>query len=323
MTQRSTSDEWYINSIAEYSFLSDSSRKTYMSSCKRLQLFFKDVKIHTILTNPNKYGTILQSKIPSDHGQKNMFILMLTLFKCSGLKETDIESYNEWNEFYNKSIGKIQAQLNSHKPTDRQLESYVEWSEIIKTRKKLIPGTKEHVLLSIYTMIEPRRQLDYAYMRLYKSESDTPEEDHNFIHLCYKNNNKKPYLLIKKHKTDKFYPTFIHKDLPVRLVDTIQKSLILNPREYVFTKTDGSPFPNANSFQGYSNAMLKKIFKNPGFSVNSLRHSYATYINNLPNITLLERQQVAERMGNSIKQSMQYAFIGDNNNNKRKKGAML
>lgn len=321
MAQRSTLDEWYISSITEYSFLSDSSKKTYLSSIKRLQLFFKDVKIHVILTNPNKYGTILQTKIPSDHGQKNMFILMLTLFKCSGLKETDIESYKEWVEFYNKPMEKIQAQVNSHTPTDRQLESYVEWSEIIKTRKKLSPGTKEHVLLSIYTMIEPRRQLDYAYMRLYQSESDAPEEDHNFIHLCYKNNNKKPYLLIKKHKTDKFYPTFIHRDLPVRLIDTIQKSLIINPREYLFTKTDKSPFPDANSFQRYSNTMLKKIFKNPWFSVNSLRHSYATYINNLPNITLIERQQVAERMGHSIKQSMQYVFINSKTN--RKKGAML
>lgn len=304
-------DDWYKEKLDKCVTISESSKVTYLASTKRLKLLCDNAELHTILFNPKKYGHIIKSKIESEHGQKNIFGLILTYFRCAELKTSNKTLHEQWYNIFNDVQKVINDRVGNHQPTARQQSSYTDWNTIIQIRKKLDIGSIEHVLLSLYTMIDPRRQMDYAQLKVYTDIAENPKEDHNFIHLHSKKYNG-PVLCITKHKTSKYYPKYINTDIPIALISSIKKSITNNKREYLFAKKDNTPFMNENSFQKYSNTILKTIFNNTGFSVNTIRHSYLTFIDQKVNIKLIEREKIAKNMGHSLKQSMAYAFHIDN-----------
>jgi len=55
---------------------------------------------------------------------------------------------------------------------------------------------------------------------------------------------------------------------------------------------------------------LKKIFDDNQFvSVNSLRHSFASYLNSQRTLTLQQRENYAHQMGHSLMKNMEYVFL--------------
>ena len=301
------SDEWYKKQVIDQ--ISESSKTSYINNIKHISMVCDNVSIHTILNKPKIYGDMIAGKTKSDNSLKSYLTTVLTFLRCSGLKETNVGMYDEWHKMFNEVYQRIQNKIESNIPNDRQKASFVQWEEVVKKRKEFPIGSPEHVLLSIYSAIPPRRQKEYYSMKLYTDKDAKPELDHNQLYLS--KDNKDSYIFICEHKTSRFNKTYTNKNLPDTLIETVKKSLLKNPREYLFVKQrDKKQFTDVKAFQKYTNGMFKKIFENDDVSLNSLRHSFASYIDNhQPRLSLAQRKQIAEMMGHSLETNMAYVFL--------------
>ena len=101
-----------------------------------------------------------------------------------------------------------------------------------------------------------------------------PLLDHNHFHTCHPRHGA--YMFVSEFKNVKLMGTFFNKELPQELVDVVRLSVRRRPRAYLFVDpATGSAFARVNAFTKYSNGMLKRLFDNPGMSVNALRHAHA------------------------------------------------
>lgn len=301
-------DDWYLEQVEDHPFLDAKAKTTYKYAAKAIQRLCKDRSLHDILTTPSLSGPqLLKSSIP-DHSKKTYLTTILTLLRTSGLKSSNKPLFIQWYHHYNDIADRIAEREKNHIPTERQAKNQIDWEDVLRLRDGLKVGSIAHVLLSIYSYVPPRRQMDYMAMRVYTNPNDTPALDHNHFHL-FSNKYKAPYMFVNKFKNAKRFKPFFNKEIPTKLVQSIKASLKDAPREYLFVQADGKPFQEVNSFTQWSNRQLKKVFNRPGITVNVLRHSFATYANALPNITVGERQRNAIKMGHSLKKTLEYALV--------------
>lgn len=221
---------------------------------------------------------------------------VLAYIKHANLKCKYQDVYDRWLYAYNELEQKKKIRIKSNKPTPRQEKSLLHWeNDVIPTRDKLPYGSRDHLLLSMYTYIPPRRQQDYAVMHINRDLGNN-----NYCDI------EQGYCVFREYKTAKNMGE-ARIELPKDLKNIIKSSLKQEPRYYLFTKLDGSPYGEA--FQKQSNLSLKRIFKNNFVSVNALRHSYASYLNAQRTLTLHERETLAHQMGHSLMKNMEYAFL--------------
>ena len=65
-------------------------------------------------------------------------------------------------DFYTKKMDMINAELkDSTAKTDRYKDNEVSWDHVLEARDRLPKGSVEYVLMSLYTMMPPRRNQDY------------------------------------------------------------------------------------------------------------------------------------------------------------------
>lgn len=303
-----TSDAWYIQQIDDNPFISDKAKTTYNYCIKAIKRFCNDQSIHDILSSPATCAPKLTSSNIPLHSQKTYLATVLTFLSKSGLKASDHPLFVQWYTFFDKVHKTIKERENNNIPTPRQELNNVLWHDVLKVRDALPFASLPHLLLSIYTFVPPRRQMDYMAMRIYRNADDIVPLNHNHFHL-YSNKYKSPYMFVSDFKNAKYFQTgFFNKEIPSPLVKIIKRSLKDSPRDYLFVQANGQAYTDVNSFQKFTNRTLKQIFNKPGMSVNVLRHSFATYVNSIPNITVGERERTAIKMGHSLKKTMAYAL---------------
>lgn len=298
-------DDTLLSKIQKNAFLAEGTKKTYMFSLNMLMQHIpktKELTLHDVLMNPSVYGKTVTS-FENLNTQKTVITAILALLKYSQIKSKHKSIFSQWYEVFKPIMRELKKRERNHVATERQESAILPWEDIVKLRDKTLEkGSMEHLLLSMYTMIPPRRQLDYYKVRLYTSAKDTPDRRSSFIHLHHP---KGSYMLITRFKTDKFYKPFYIK-LPLELEAAIDASLAGLPRNYLFVGADNEPFHAPNTFTKFSNAILKRVFNNPNMTVNILRHASATYINQKPNVTYGERERHAYQMGHSINKQISY-----------------
>ena len=114
-------------------------------------------------------------------------------------------------------------------------------------------------------------------------------------------------LTIYHFKTNAKYNTWI-KELPQELIDIIKTFLKGRDVEsdYLFCKQDGQSYNTVKSFSHANNKIIKKVLDNKNVSVNTIRHSAATFISTHPNLTRQEKKQYAYDMGHSFGMQQMY-----------------
>jgi len=300
-------NEYYIQQINDNPFIANNSKATYLSNIKTIMSKCKTYSIHSILMAPSTYGPMLikPSANTSINTQHSHMTTILSFLKYSGLKFSNKALFTEWYKEFDKIMKLVKHREDNNIPSEKQKRTFIEWSCIIKKRDEMQYGSIEHVLLSLYTYVPPRRQQDYTNLRIYTNPEQAPELSHNHFHTC-SNKYKTAYMYLNEVKNVK---SFFNKEIPKELVNIINYSIQQDPRDYLFVQSrNGFPFKTANSFQKYSNTILKKIFQNEEMSVNVLRHSFATFISK-QYITVGERKKIAIQMGHSLKKNLEYAFI--------------
>jgi hypothetical protein len=191
--------------------------------------------------------------------------------------------------------------------TEKQKKSYLSWENIIKRREELkeeveplwssdniddIYKVQDYVIACIYTMIPPRRLLDYVQM------SKFPPVTMNSGIL---QKNGRLYFVFAHYKTVACYGQQIIP-IPECLEHVLYRWFAVNPYDTLLFHRDPSKGYTVKELQ----KRLAKIFKKPGFGVNILRHSFITetVLKDTPFIE--ELKTVATQMGHSTQQQALY-----------------
>jgi len=198
----------------------------------------------------------------------------------------------------------------SQEKTPEQRENWVNYDDIVKKLELLKNKTnailklgqkcytmkemqdiQEYVILSLYTLIPPRRLTDFIFMKYQNYD----EEDDNYIDF------DKKKLVFNIYKTAKIYKTQT-ESLPDRLANILKKWIKIIDGRSDFILID-------RNFDQLSQAQLQqrinKIFGGKKVSVNIIRHSYLSrkYGNDTD---LKERLDDAKAMGHSLEMQSQY-----------------
>lgn len=148
------------------------------------------------------------------------------------------------------------------KEYDKEVATFANKRKIDEKQKKIL---LQFMVLSLYTLISPRRNLDYGRMLIVKKITPEMSDDFNYLDLktkCFYFNN---------YKTKKVYSQQIEQ-IPDTLWNVIKIYLKFHPKDCdFFLCSDGKPLPNSNSIT----LILNKIFgKKVGCSM--LRNIMAT-----------------------------------------------
>lgn len=309
------SDEDMVKSIQDSPFLSsDRSKSTVINQVKQGMYFTESESIYDYLTHPAENGIKFFDDSVGLNKRYNCLKSALSVMRTCGWKSDHTVLYNVWYKWFVKASSEQRDVLGSNKANKRQRENAVDWEDVIRIRDELPYGSMDHVLLSMYTMIPPRRQLDYARMRVYMNPEEEPDLDHNMFHL----NSKRvggPFMFLNEFKNAKFFNTYFNKYIGQDLVNVVKKSMEMNPRNYLFGRKDGFPYENTDSYQSFSNGRLKKIFDKPGMSVNVLRHSFASYVNK-KRVSLRQLKIYSYQMGHALIKHLEYVHHDDEDGKK-------
>lgn len=212
--------------------------------------------------------------------------------------------------------------IDSNVKTEKENKNWIEWDEIITIRERLKNEILEFIdnkiisvaqynkllsllVLSLYTMIPPRRNVDYIEMFFINHNKDTLDSNKNYLDYI----NKK--FIFNNYKTNKKYG-LQSLEIPNNLLEIINlylKHHPLNPdKKLLFKKniefrflvfSDGSPF-NLNS----TTRLLNKLFDGKRIGSSMLRHIYLSSKYNID-----EMKTDADAMGHSLMEQKSYMKI--------------
>ena len=158
------------------------------------------------------------------------------------------------------------------KSGDEQLDNRLkmkQWTleQLIETMRDIKMINHNTIMLKLfiamYTINPPLRN-DYIDIKLVTEPVNDTED---YIDL----NNKILNVYVTKSK--KFKQTTLSDEL----IDIIKESLVILPRDYLFTKINGQPYKSKMSFYTYIMKHIKKLFNDEDFSINTFRHAYAEW----------------------------------------------
>jgi len=144
--------------------MSDSSRKLYLHNLKKLN-DNKPIENFNYLKKTEE----IMKKMPPNRNTSRSYIIA-AVNACKGRK-----GFKKALEFYTKKMDDINVELkDSTKKTDRYIENEVSWDEIIAKRDALPKNSVDYVLMCLFTMMPPRRNLDYI------AKIGKPQENSNW-----------------------------------------------------------------------------------------------------------------------------------------------
>jgi len=130
------------------------------------------------------------------------------------------------------------------------------------------------MILSLYTLINPRRNKDYSLMKI---ASNTDDENHNYLVIDKKDKMK---FILNKYKTDKKYHS-VEIEIPDDLKEVIQLYLKYHPLKAELKKKEYDfPFLVDETGKGLKNSteitkILNKVFGKK-ISSSMLRNIFLT-----------------------------------------------
>ena len=123
-----------------------------------------------------------------------------SILKCFPEYEEIIKKYSALVTLHQKEMKKVEDENRGEK-NDRESKNWIEWEEVLKRHSELEEQTKifrskgealtvqqyelllQYVVLSLYTMLPPRRNRDYHWMKIVNKESSLRfnEEEGNYF----------------------------------------------------------------------------------------------------------------------------------------------
>ena len=273
--------------------LHDKSIKTYSSLLKNIMKNMEYEHVEDLDKNSNDVISFLKDKYESINGLKTRLSALYVITENKAYHTDMMTNITKYNE-----------ETNKQEKNEKQKENWMTSEEIqtiyndLETRTKPLFKKKDlnnkeilqiqdFVILSLFTLIPPRRIMDYIEMKI--NNIDTNKD--NFI----KGNN----LVFNTYKTSK------QKGQQKLQIPKELKSILTKYIKLINNKTDHLLFNNKFQQLSTPNMTLKlnKIFGNKKISVNMLRH---IYLSEKHAENLKEMENDFSKMGSSLKQSKVY-----------------
>lgn len=298
-------DNTILNNIINNNMLKENTKSSYINCYYRLCKLLDIYNLKYIIDNPNIFCDKINSiNIFTQEYSKKIYICLLSLMNYNNYKITNKDIYNQWYKCFNYKKKALYIKSINQLPNDKQIKSYFEWNELINIRDTMIDKkSKEYILISLLTYIPPRRQLDWYNVLVFNKKDPKwkPNTKINYINLGYET----PYILLSEYKTARYYGLW-YKKLEGPLLE-ILKNNYSKEEQLLFSSNKNKKYARIETFTNWTNNTLKSLLNKNDVSMNTLRHSYISYIfKNNPNMTLIERKILAKDMGHSIIESMIY-----------------
>jgi hypothetical protein len=302
-----------FESAIRASDLSKNSQTQYVYRLRRI-LKLVDHDVDWVLRHPKEVYKRLRDEMPELQSSKAYINSVLAVFKYhdgGSLKTTLKSEYKLWIKAFKRVNTRVETRYAENKPTDTQIENFVEWKDIVKVRDGLDKTSFEYVLLCMLTMIPPCRAADMHRVRMYMNgTAPGRKERKTFPNYLVSNVGMTRMVLVYnqfKTKSDSM-PTY-SKELPPELSQVIRTSVIAKPREFLFVSPkNGKAFNNAHTFTALCNKTFKSLF-DKGVTFNTLRHSYVTTGINMHELSLKEMESASADMMHSLRTHIKYKLL--------------
>ena len=232
--------------------------------------------------------------------QKNLLSTIVSALSMLNDKPSYKKIYTYW---YNQMMEKIhdQKQVDTSQKTKKQEDNWLNWDIVMEHEKRLEEETNHvlknkhlssndwstilsYMVLSLFTKFAPRRNQDYQFMKVVKTEKEAINEDLNYYVISTRK------FIFNKYKTSKSHGSQMF-DVPADLVSVINLYLSRhpNPKGMFLVNADGTPLESVNAIT----RVLNRIFgKNVGSTM--LRHIYLS-----SKYDVKEMDEDAEKMAHS------------------------
>jgi len=294
------------NAIQNTNEISQSTKKNYIGIIKKLEEYCNN-DFDQIIQNPEKFHDVIIQNCTKNKRNSN---------KSSGASTcreyiNAIKAGIKYSKFDNKKIEEtwknhyqnLKIKVEQERNEKRKHEGNLSWKSIMEKLYELENkqyASLEHVTLALYTLIPPRRQLDYWKLYVQNDENDTLPEHYTGI--------IKPNGIIEvyQYKTAKTHGVF-NKQLPEELLKIIKEYMKIkgSPSGFLITQKDNKDktYNTVDTFTDANNNVLKKIFNNREISVNTIRHAASTFSDSLDYKTQIK---VSKDMAHSMEMHEYY-----------------
>ncbi len=240
----------------------------------------------------------------------------LSLFKDkAGFKKT----YQHYYDVMMERSKAVRETEDKHEKTEKQKENWLSWEEIEKRKKELdevvqkfankksitpaeYEKTLQHIVLCLYTEIQPRRNQDYLDMYIVKKWNDKMPTDKNYLDMTGHK------FIYNKYKTAKKYGRQ-EIDIPESLMSCVNGFLKFHPLWKGVAKRKAEPVKFLVSATGEPlvavNAITRLLNKVFGKKIGSsmIRH---IYISDKYKGIMEEQAKDATNMGHSMELQREY-----------------
>jgi hypothetical protein len=157
------------------SSLSQVSKRVYIERLKSMVAEFK-TNVYWIITHPDEVLEWIIKKSEVLSTQKSYIIAVLAVYKHNEGLKTQLEKYYKiWFTKFSEIDEAITQRYKTNEPSERQVNAFVPFNEIVKKRNSLEEGSIDKLLLGFYTYIRPLRA-DFNAVRIYKHDEKIPNE---------------------------------------------------------------------------------------------------------------------------------------------------
>jgi hypothetical protein len=280
-----------------------STRRQYVMNLRTVMgLVDGSATLETVVSQPHAVIPMIVKAYANPQTQKALIAAVLALFKhIPGVAARFATQREHWHRAFMSLGQKILDRVATAEPTDRELENWVPWKCVLEKQQSLSTsayGSMDHLLLSMYSLIEPLRS-DYGSIRLLRRTVPTSQMRGNYVSLPP----AKPELVLNDYKTKTSYGQF-RRALPDELVRVIQKSVELQPREHLFVNESGESYGKKNSFTRFANRAFERLFGKK-FTIRMLRHSFVSSLD-FNETTPAQLMQHSRNMLHSMSQQQLY-----------------
>ena len=295
--------------------LSEQSLNLYKRNLTKLNKN-KPIKNFNFLKNKEEILGIIKDLKPTT--QRSYIISVCSVLRDNAKYKKLYLEYFELLKQYNNDL-----KVNTDK-SESQKENWISSEEIdniYETKKKDILdkiGNKRKIdstlfdeltnflILSLYTLIQPRRNKDYALMKLSHNK-----EDDNFNYVTMDKKTKKAMFILNKYKTDKKYHS-VEIDIPNTLKEILILYLKFHPHRnqlqeqnydfHLLVDKQGEPFKNSTEITKRLNKIFDKKISSSLLRNIYLTGKYSGVMEELQKDTKAMATSVSTAMNNYIKQ---------------------
>ena len=311
MVLRHSDKDWFAL-IDESTSLSAKSKASYK---KQIRVVERECNVDgpnalsTILSDPDKYGSMLMDKI-ADNSLRTYLGAIVAMFKRGEegrlFKRSDgpvSELQGKWSELLQQSSKRYQKRINDNEPSEREVEGHAtlaEWEEAFEKAYKESPTSQATLLLGLHALVmPPLRGGDLGRVHIgYTDEGNCAYRDPD--------DDKCTILLIRDHKTTKSHG-HLQRKLKGRIVTVMRQGALSHPREWLFVTQGGSPY-SESGYSSWKSSVFLEAFGRPVTS-NSLRHAYISGMDR-QNQSISEASNIARMMGHGLYTQRQYVRFG-------------